>query len=91
MVKSQNQITDVLILGSGMSGMAVVSELSRAGRRVTVVDKGQGMGGRMATRRIREAVFDHGAQFIAGPKLEVASLSASAAGKILSGHIPLSS
>lgn len=64
MVERQNHVRDVLIIGAGMSGMAAASELARAGRRVTVVDKGRGVGGRMAVRRIGEAVFDHGAQFI---------------------------
>ena len=64
MTNSQNQFTDVLIIGAGMSGMTAACELSRAGRRVMVVDKGRGPGGRMASRRIGEAVFDHGAQFI---------------------------
>lgn len=64
MMKSQNQFTDVLIIGAGMSGIAAASELSRAGPRVMVVDKGRAVGGRMASRRIGEAVFDHGAQFI---------------------------
>ncbi len=64
MEKSPNQFTDVLIIGAGMSGMAAASELSRAGLRVMVVDKGRAVGGRMASRRIGEAVFDHGAQFI---------------------------
>lgn len=64
MVKSRNQFADIAVIGAGMSGMMAASELSRAGRRVTVVDKGRGVGGRMATRRIGAAVFDHGAQFI---------------------------
>jgi len=64
MEKSPNQFTDFLIIGAGMSGMAAASELSRVGLRVLVVDKGRGVGGRMASRRIGEAVFDHGAQFI---------------------------
>ena len=38
-------------------------ELAEAGVEVTVLDKGESVGGRMATRRIGEAVFDHGAQF----------------------------
>ena len=31
---------------------------------VVVIDKGRGVGGRMATRRIGDATFDHGAQFV---------------------------
>jgi len=55
--------TDVLVIGAGMSGLMAASALQRAGRTVQVVDKGRGVGGRMATRRLGEAVFDHGAQF----------------------------
>ena len=61
---SSDSIADVLIVGAGMSGMAAASDLVRAGRKVLVVDKGRGIGGRMATRRVGDAVFDHGAQFI---------------------------
>lgn len=64
MMKSGNQLTDVLVIGAGMSGMIAAAELTRAGRRVVVVDKGRSVGGRMASRRIGDAVFDHGAQFI---------------------------
>ena len=39
--------------------------LSAAGRDVLVVDKGWNPGGRMATRRMGEASFDHGAAFFA--------------------------
>lgn len=55
---------EVLVIGAGMSGMAAAADLARAGKQVLVVDKGRDIGGRMAARRIGEAVFDHGAQFI---------------------------
>jgi predicted NAD/FAD-dependent oxidoreductase len=55
---------DVLILGAGMSGLMAARDLVQAGRRVLVVDKGRGIGGRMAYRRIGEAIFDHGAQYV---------------------------
>jgi hypothetical protein len=58
------QKTDVLIIGAGMAGLTAAAELQRAGRRVCVLDKGRGVGGRLASRRIGEASFDHGAQFI---------------------------
>ena len=63
-MKSSEQNTDVLIIGAGMAGLTAAAELLRAGRRVRVVDKGRGVGGRLASRRIGEASFDHGAQFI---------------------------
>jgi len=58
------QDTDVLVIGAGMAGLMAARELQRAGRRVLVLDKGRGVGGRLASRRIGGATFDHGAQFI---------------------------
>jgi predicted NAD/FAD-dependent oxidoreductase len=55
---------DVLIVGAGMAGLTAATELARAGYRVLVLDKGRAVGGRLASRRIGEATFDHGAQFI---------------------------
>jgi renalase len=56
--------TDVLIVGAGMTGLAAASELQRAGYTCLVIDKGRGVGGRLASRRIGRATFDHGAQFM---------------------------
>ncbi len=64
MTLSSNHYTEILILGAGMTGLSAATELQRAGRRVLVLDKGRSVGGRMATRRMGEAVFDHGAQFM---------------------------
>lgn len=55
--------TDVLIIGAGLSGLSAANDLQQAGFKVLVVDKGRGLGGRLAGRRIGEATFDHGAQF----------------------------
>lgn len=52
-----------IILGAGLSGLAAARDLVAAGRDVTLIDKGRGIGGRLATRRVGEAVLDHGAQF----------------------------
>ena len=55
-----------LIIGAGMAGLSCAERLSQAGHQVTLLDKGRGAGGRMATRRLStdlgEATFDHGAQ-----------------------------
>lgn len=56
--------TDVLVIGAGMAGLIAAAELQRSGRRVLVLDKSRGVGGRLASRRIGGASFDHGAQFI---------------------------
>jgi hypothetical protein len=48
--------------------------LRAAGIQVTILEKSRGVGGRMATRRIGNAVFDHGAQFLAGSSPEIRAL-----------------
>jgi renalase len=62
-----NQPNNVLIVGAGLAGLAAARKLADYGRAVTVIDKGRGGGGRLATRRImkdgRTAILDHGAQF----------------------------
>lgn len=51
---------ETLIVGCGMTGLRTASLLQVAGHDVTVVDKGRRHGGRMATRRVDDAVFDTG-------------------------------
>lgn len=57
-----------IIIGSGMAGIACARALAAAGLPVRVLDKGRGIGGRMATRRVAlptgEVTFDHGAQYM---------------------------
>lgn len=57
-----DEVLDVVVIGAGIAGLTAARSLM-GGRRVVVVDKGRGVGGRLATRRIGDAVFDHGAQF----------------------------
>ena len=52
-----------IVVGAGLSGLVAARTLHYAGHDVTVFDKGRGVGGRLATRRIDGAVLDHGAQF----------------------------
>jgi predicted NAD/FAD-dependent oxidoreductase len=59
---------DVIMIGAGMTGLTCARYLADAGVSVQVLDKGRGVGGRMATRRAAadglELRFDHGAQFL---------------------------
>ena len=52
-----------LIIGAGLAGLASARQLTRRGQAVIILDKGRGVGGRLATRRIEHARADHGAQY----------------------------
>lgn len=53
----------VLVIGAGAAGLCAAARIHQWAD-VVVVDKGRGVGGRLATRRIGDATFDHGAQFL---------------------------
>jgi renalase len=52
------------IIGAGLAGATAARLLTRAGARVTILEKSGGTGGRLSTRRTEFGPFDHGAQFI---------------------------
>ena len=53
----------IVVIGAGISGCVCAYLLSKAGHKVTLIEKGRGVGGRMSTRRMNGARIDHGAQF----------------------------
>ncbi|MGY6499456.1 MAG: NAD(P)/FAD-dependent oxidoreductase [Acidimicrobiales bacterium] len=53
----------VVVIGAGVAGLTAARTLTAAGIDVSVLDKGRGVGGRLATRRVGDARLDHGAQF----------------------------
>lgn len=59
-------MTDVLVLGAGIAGLACAGALVAGGATVTVLDKGRGVGGRCATRRVDGQPVDHGLCFLHG-------------------------
>ena len=81
--------TEVLVVGAGLAGLRAAADLQAAGRQVLVVDKGRGLGGRLAGRRIgdgdEQCIFDHGAQFLAPrhPRMQAICDSLLAAGAIV--------
>ncbi|MBT8126558.1 MAG: NAD(P)-binding protein [Gammaproteobacteria bacterium] len=70
-------IADVIVIGAGMAGLSAAVRLKSADVDVLVVDKARGVGGRMASRRIGDASFDHGAQFITAEDRQFAAALAS--------------
>ncbi|MCZ8156948.1 MAG: FAD-dependent oxidoreductase [Leptospira sp.] len=55
---------DYTILGAGISGLTLARSLKAKGKDVLLLEKSKGLGGRMATRRIGDLRYDHGAQFL---------------------------
>lgn len=74
----------VLVLGAGIAGLAAAQRLVANGIPVLVLDKGRGVGGRMATRRSGAATFDHGAQYFSAKTIDFQNFvrEASAAGAV---------
>lgn len=54
----------IAIIGAGITGLSCGRKLQNAGHDVVLIDKGRGIGGRIATRRAETLRFDHGAQYI---------------------------
>jgi len=54
----------VAIIGAGIAGLACARRLRQAGVHPVLFDKGRGIGGRVASRRVEGLQFDHGAQYV---------------------------
>lgn len=57
-------MASIAIIGAGMAGLSALQLLAAQGHEVTVFDKSRGSGGRMATKKVDDASWDMGAQFI---------------------------
>ncbi|MBX3010205.1 MAG: FAD-dependent oxidoreductase [Caldilineaceae bacterium] len=57
------QVTDILIIGAGISGLMAAQSLQARGRQVTLLEQAPMVGGRLATRAIGPGLADSGAQF----------------------------
>lgn len=62
----------IAIVGAGMAGLSAANRLREAGADCAVFEKSRGLGGRMATRRVDDLQFDHGAQYFTarGPRFQ---------------------
>lgn len=54
----------VIIIGAGAAGLTCAKRLIENGFEVSIFDKSRGLGGRMASRRIKNGGFNHGASRI---------------------------
>jgi renalase len=55
---------EITIVGAGLAGITAARRLKKQGRtNFIMIDKGDNVGGRLATRRVSGGLADHGAQF----------------------------
>jgi renalase len=75
----------IAIVGAGMAGLAAGRELQRSGFDVVMFEKSRGLGGRVATRRVADYCFDHGAQILktTDPRIEQLVMAIGNAVKVL--------
>ncbi len=57
---------DLVVVGAGISGLALAREFRAGGGRVLVLERARGVGGRCATRRVDGQPVDHGTAFLHG-------------------------
>jgi len=55
---------DILVIGAGISGLASARALQDQGFSVAILEKSRGLGGRMATRRDENGLWDHGVPWL---------------------------
>lgn len=55
---------DTVVVGAGLAGLTAAQALQQAGQRVLVLEKSQGLGGRLATRRVEGQPLDHGCRYL---------------------------
>jgi monoamine oxidase len=68
--------SDVLIIGGGIAGLCAARHLTEAGRRVTLLEARDRLGGRILTQHTAQYPVELGAEFIHGRPEEILSLAA---------------
>jgi monoamine oxidase len=65
---------DILVIGAGMAGLTAARILVEAGRRVTILEAANRIGGRIHTLREGNEIIEFGAEFVHGKPPELWSL-----------------
>ena len=73
-----DKYAEIVIIGSGIAGLAAGQLLQKAGHNPLILDKGRRVGGRMSTRRAGEFLFNHGAQFVTARSVAFSAVCARA-------------
>lgn len=79
---TQNEQPQVIVVGAGIAGLAAAFTLQQAGLKVTVLESGNRVGGRMTSDVIDGFIMDRGAQFLSNlytsimPLIQAAGLEA---------------
>lgn len=55
---------DIIVVGAGLTGLLLARGLKALGKDCLILEKSRGVGGRIATRRIDDLGFDHGAPYL---------------------------
>lgn len=78
-----------LVLGAGLAGLTAARELTQHGHDVRIFDKGRGVGGRLATRRLANGRADHGAQYFSARSADFQAITQAmlSAGVVREWHI----
>jgi len=65
----QNNI-DLLVIGSGISGLAASMKAKKNFNNILIIDKGFHVGGRICSKNLNNSYFNHGAPFICRSKIK---------------------
>ena len=70
--------SDCIVIGGGITGLIIATILQRKGIKVTILDKRKYIGGRLATRYVKQSelvagIFDYGVQYfsVTSPQFQV--------------------
>lgn len=67
---------EILIIGAGIAGLTAARRLAEAGRKVTVVEARERVGGRIFTHHVADEAIELGAEFVHGRPPELLALIA---------------